>query len=145
MHHIEKEIDLRIPVATAYEQWRRFEEFPRFMQGVKEVRRLGHNRLFWRAEILGQDVEWEAVITNEIPPRRIAWQSVTGHPNRGAVEFTPAEPSGCRVKLALDYQPLGVAEEIGDALGLLSLRVHGDLDRFRDYMETPRSGQIAAD
>ena len=37
---IEKSIDVDVPVHTAYNQWTQFEEFPRFMEGVEEVRQL---------------------------------------------------------------------------------------------------------
>jgi uncharacterized membrane protein len=35
---IEKSIEVNVPVRTAYNQWAQFEEFPRFMEGVVEVR-----------------------------------------------------------------------------------------------------------
>ncbi|SOZ26980.1 protein of unknown function (plasmid) [Cupriavidus taiwanensis] len=37
MSTIEESIDVRVPVQVAYQQWCRFEEFPRFMEGVEEV------------------------------------------------------------------------------------------------------------
>ena len=52
---IHKSIDIDVPVRTAYDQWTQFEDFPRFLDGVKEVRQLDDKRLFWRAEILGKD------------------------------------------------------------------------------------------
>src|SRR5688572_17923910 len=135
MKRLVSEIRIRAPVAAVYEQWLRFEEFPRFMKGVKEVRRLDEQRLFWRVEILGQDIEWEARVTETSPQRRIAWESVTGHPNRGSVEFTATDSSHCLVKLTVEYQPLGMAETIGDAFGVLVPRVERDLMDFRDFME----------
>lgn len=40
MAKIEKSITVNVPVSVAYNQWTQFEEFPRFMEGVKEVRQL---------------------------------------------------------------------------------------------------------
>ena len=48
MSTIEKFIDVNVPVYTAYAQWMRFEEFPQFMEGVKEVNRLDVKRLHWK-------------------------------------------------------------------------------------------------
>ena len=42
---IEEKINLDVPVATAYNQWTQFEEFPQFMEGVEEVRQLDEKTL----------------------------------------------------------------------------------------------------
>ena len=67
MSFIEKSIVVDVPVRTAYNQWTQFEEFPRFMEGVKEVKQTDDKRLHWRAEVMGKDVEWTAEITQQIP------------------------------------------------------------------------------
>ena len=53
MATIEESIDVEVPVETAYNQWTQFEEFPRFMEGVEEVRQLDDTRLHWVAELGG--------------------------------------------------------------------------------------------
>jgi uncharacterized membrane protein len=40
MEHVEKVIEVNRPVSTVYNQWTQFEEFPMFMDGVKEVRQI---------------------------------------------------------------------------------------------------------
>jgi uncharacterized membrane protein len=40
-----------------------------------------------------------------------------------------------RVMLQLEYEPEGVVENVGDAIGVVSARVKGDLERFKDYLE----------
>jgi uncharacterized membrane protein len=50
-------------VKAACNQWTQFEEFPRFMEGVKEVQQLDDTHLHWKAEIGGQEKEWNAEIT----------------------------------------------------------------------------------
>lgn len=135
MQRIERQITVNVPAAVAYAQWTQFEEFPRFMEGVKKVQQLDEKRLFWRAHIWGQDVEWEAEIYEQIPDQRIAWRSTVGHPNSGAVYFAPLEADRCVITLALEYEPLGAAEKVADALGALALKVDGDLRRFREFIE----------
>src|SRR5215211_6342454 len=73
MASIEKSIDVRAPVNVAYNQWTQFEEFPRFMEGVKSVQQLDDKRLRWVAEIGGQEADWEAEITEQTPDQRVAW------------------------------------------------------------------------
>jgi hypothetical protein len=38
----------------------------------------------------------------------------------------------------MGYEPEGLVEKAGDLLGVASHRVHGDLERFKEYLE--RSG-----
>ncbi len=136
MASIEKSVEVNVPLRTAYNQWTQFEEFPRFMQGVEEVRQIDTKRLYWHAEIGGKDKEWEAEIVEQTPDQRLAWRSITGAPNGGIVTFEPLEANRTRVTLQMDYEPEGFVESVGSALGLVSGRVEGDLQRFKEYIES---------
>ncbi|HZJ16963.1 MAG TPA: SRPBCC family protein [Chthoniobacteraceae bacterium] len=135
MQRIEKDIEVNEPLSTVYNQWTQFESFPHFMEGVKSVRQLDDRHLAWRAEILGREVDWEAEIIEQVPDECIAWRCTSGHPNMGAVYFEPLGPDRTKVTLVLEYEPLGAAEKIADALGALSIRVEGDLRRFKKFIE----------
>ena len=135
MENIEKSIEVDVPVSTVYNQWTQFEQFPQFMEGVKEVRQLDDKRLHWRAEIAGRDKEWEAEIFEQIPDQRVAWRSLRGAKNSGMVNFTPLGPNKTSVNLKLNYDPEGPVENMGDALGITSARVAGDLKRFKEFIE----------
>jgi len=135
MASVEKSIDVNVPVRTAYNQWTQFEDFPNFMEGVKEVRQLGDQRLHWRAEIAGKEKAWDALIVEQTPDQRVAWRSTTGADNAGAVTFQPLGPDETRVNLQLTYDPEGFLENVGDALGLVSGRVQGDLERYKEFIE----------
>jgi uncharacterized membrane protein len=135
MATIEKTIDIDVPVRTAYNQWTQFEEFPQFMAGVKEVRQIDDQHLHWRAEVLGKDVEWDAEITRQIPDRSISWHSTSGAKNSGTVAFQSIEPEKTRLTMTIDYEPEGVAETSGSGLGMVSMRVEGDLRRFKEFIE----------
>jgi uncharacterized membrane protein len=135
MANIEKSIDVHVPVHTAYNQWTQFEQFPRFMEGVREVRQLDDTHLHWRAEIAGKDTEWDAVITEQIPDERIAWTNTSGAKNAGVVTFHKIDPQTTRLMLQLDYEPEGAMENIGSALGMVGRRVEGDLERFKEFIE----------
>jgi uncharacterized membrane protein len=136
MSQIERSIDVAVPVSTAYNQWTQFEEFPRFMEGVEEVRQLDDRHLHWRAEVGGKEVEWDAEIVDQIPDKRIAWMSTSGAKNAGVVTFHRLSDDRTRIMLQVDYEPEGAVETIGDALGVVSRRTAGDLERFRDFIET---------
>ena len=136
MASIQKPIDVDVPVRTAYNQWTQFEEFPRFMDGVEEVRQLDDRRLHWRAKVAGKIEEWDAVITEQIPDERVAWRNTTGADNAGVVTFHHLSANSTRVMLQLEYDPQGLVENVGSALGLVERRVEGDLKRFKEFIES---------
>ena len=135
MSTIEQSIDVNVPVHTAYNQWTQFEEFPRFMERVEEVRQLDDRRLHWRANIGGRIEEWDAVITEQHPDERIAWKNTTGAPNAGVVTFHRLADNKTRIMLQMEYDPQGVVENLGDLLGMVSRRVANDLERFKAFIE----------
>jgi len=138
MASIEQSVEVNVPVRTAYNQWTQFEEFPRFMEGVEAVRQLDDKRLHWRANIGGKVKEWEADITEQRPDERIAWRSREGAPNAGVVTFHRLDDGRSKVMLQVDYQSEGVVENVGDAVGAVSARVKGDLQRFKQFIESRR-------
>jgi uncharacterized membrane protein len=128
-------IEVDVPLSTAYNQWTQFEDFPKFMEGVREVRQIDDTHLHWRAEIAGKEQEWDAEITHQIPDRRIAWRSTSGARNEGCVTFEPLSDSRTRIELRIDYEPRGAVETLGGAVGAVDMRVGGDLRRFRSFIE----------
>jgi hypothetical protein len=135
MARVAKTIEVEVPVRTAYNQWTQFEEFPRFMEGVEEVRQLDDRRLHWKASVGGKKEEWEAEIREQVPDEKIIWRSIDGKENAGMVTFDNLGPTLTRVHLEMSYDPEGFVENVGDALGFASRRVEGDLQRFKDYIE----------
>src|SRR5690606_2527003 len=136
MAHIEDTIEVDVPVRVAYNQWTQFQEFPRFMEGVKEVRQLDDKRLHWRAEVGGKELEWTAEITQQVPDERIGWRSTGGATNAGSVTFQPLGDNRCHITLRLEYEPQGAVEKAGSAVGVVSARVKGDLKRFKEFIES---------
>jgi uncharacterized membrane protein len=132
---IDAEIEIGVPVTTAYNQWTQFEEFPQFMEGVDEVKQLDDTQLHWAATIAGRHAEWDAKIIEQKPDRRITWESVDGKRTRGTVTFEAKGPARSRVRLHMSYQPDSPAEQVGSAMGLDSRRIHADLARFRELIE----------
>ena len=135
MASIQKPIDVDVPVRTAYNQWTQFEEFPRFMEGVEEF---ASSTI---ADCTGarrsvEDEEWDAVITEQIPDERVAWRNTTGADNAGVVTFHHLSPNTTRVMLQIEYDPQGLVENVGSALGLVEHRVEGDLKRFKEFVES---------
>lgn len=135
MERIKKSIEIDCPLSRVYNQWTQFEEFPQFMEGVKEVRQLDDKHLHWRASIGGKEKEWTAEIIEQIPDDRIAWKSESGEYTSGQVEFARLGDDRTQVSLELSYDPKGFIENTGDALGLVARRVENDLEHFKKFIE----------
>ncbi len=136
MSQIQKSVDVNVPVRTAYNQWTQFEEFPRFMRGVEEVRQVDDRHLHWKALVGGKTVEWDAEIHEQVPDQCIAWRSTSGVHNEGTVLFKSLGPSRCRITLLMTVEPQRFTEKVGDALGAISSQVRNDLDRFQAFIES---------
>jgi uncharacterized membrane protein len=128
-------IEVNVPVRTAYNQWTQFEDFPQFMGSVHEVRQLDDRHLHWKANVAGEEKEWDAEITEQIPDQRIAWRSIGGVLNAGVVTFHRLSADWTRVTLQMDYQPEGPVEKIGDMLGAVRLETRANLQRFKEMLE----------
>lgn len=133
---VEEAIEVDVPVSTAYNQWTQFEELPKFMESVHEVRQLDDRHLHWRASVAGKEEEWDAEITEQIPDQRIAWRSTGGVHNAGAVTFHKISDSKTRIMLQMDYDPRSIDEKIGNALGLVKMQTKSNLRRFKKLVET---------
>ncbi len=136
MTSITKSIDINVPVRTAYDQWTQFESFPEFMEGVESITQLDDKTLHWKVNVAGRDSEFDATITEQIPDERVAWKSISGKENAGVVTFHRLGEGQTKVTVQMDYEPDGVAEHVGGALGLDDRRVQGDLDRFKEFIES---------
>jgi len=135
VERVERSVEVDCPIRTVYNQWTQFEEFPRFISGVKEVVQLDDTHVHWRAEVRGKDKEWDAEITEQIPDQRISWRSTSGEENAGTVRFEPLPGNRTLVRLALGYEPAGARENAGDALGLFTSHVENTMKDFKDYIE----------
>jgi uncharacterized membrane protein len=143
MPRFEDTIEVDVPVRTAYDQWTQFESFPSFMEGVESVVQEDDRTLCWTAVIAGQRKTWIAQITDQTPDTRIAWKSVEGADNAGAVLFEALGDRRTRITLKLDADPEGVVETVGANIGFLERRVKGDLQRFKKFLES-RSAETGA-
>lgn len=99
-------IEVKAPLQSVYDQWTQFEEFPRFMRDVVEVRQHGPDALSWKVLIGGKEKQWEAQIV------------------------------ATRVTVVMEYEPEGFLEKAGDILGVPSGHVEESLKSFRELIES---------
>ena len=122
-------------VRTVYDQWTQFEEFPRFMESVDRIEQIDDKHLHWVASFSGSRHEWDAEITEQVPDQRVAWRSVDGKTNAGEVTFRSMDAGTTVITVQMDWEPEGLKEKVGGALGFDDHRVAGDLDRFERVLD----------
>ena len=133
--HVEESVVVHVPVRTAYDQWTQFEDFPLFMKDVDLVEQIDPTRLHWKTSMRGVTREWNAVITEQIPDARVAWESEDGARNAGVVTFHELEDETTKVMLQLDFEPEGALEHYADAVGVVEQRAKKDLAAFKGFIE----------
>jgi uncharacterized membrane protein len=142
---VHKAINVNAPVEQVYDYWNNFENFPRFMSNLREVRRLGNDQSHWVAEgPANTPVEWDAIVTQRIPNQLLAWKSLPGSTvaNAGRVRFDRNPDGSTRVTVQMSYNPPAgaaghaVARLLGD--DPLTM-MHEDLARFKSLIETGKT------
>jgi uncharacterized membrane protein len=137
---LEKSIRIDASPDEVYDMWTNYENFPRFMSHVVEVRDLGRRRSHWVVQgPAGTQFEFDSVLTEQTKNRRLAWRSEPGAqiPNAGSVEFEPYR-GGTRVTVRLSYSP--PAGALGHGLAALfgsdpKGQMDDDLARMKQYIE----------
>jgi uncharacterized membrane protein len=135
MASVTKSIDVHVPISTVYNQWTQFETFPEFMGGVDQITQLDDRRLHWKVTVGGQTREFDAEVTEQNPEERVAWKSIDGETHAGVVTFHKLADDETRVTVQLDWQPDGIVEKAGAAVGIDDHQVSSDLDRFKSFIE----------
>lgn len=136
MRQIRHSIEVNVPLRAAYNQWTQFEDFPRFMEGVLEVRQKDDVHLHWRAERHGQSVEWDSEIVDQVPDLLIAWRDLDGPGNHGSIHFHPLREDQTRIELTMDLASSGTQPvDESEHENRTRHRIGADLQRFKDMLE----------
>ena len=141
MQRVEKSIRVKAPASKVYEFWRNFENFPRFMENVEEVRCLDAEcrRSHWKIEgPMGTSVEYDADLTQDEPNRAIAWNSTGGNiETTGQVTFSEQDDNTLVHVIMQWASPPGgpVGEAAAEMLQHPEKSLEEDLQRFKDIVE----------
>ena len=138
MPKVEDSIEVQVPVQQAYNQWTQFEEFPKFMEGIQSVQQLDDGHVKWVAQVRGEPREWTTEITEQQPDEKIAWKTVEGEvKNDGVVTFEQVGDAQTRINVEMDVEGESRLENVaGDLLGVVKGQVRGDLERFKQLIES---------
>jgi uncharacterized membrane protein len=131
------QIEVEVPVATAWNLWSNLEQMPSWMKWIESVKILEDDPELSRWTLVSGSFHfsWLSRILKTIPQQIIQWESVDGLPNRGAIRFYDRGPSSI-VKLSIAYSIPGIIGKVMDNLFLgrvVESTLQADLNRFRDY------------
>ena len=138
MPKVQDSIEVQAPVRHAYNQWTQFEEFPKFMEGIQSVQQLDDTHVQWVAEIAGKSRQWTTEITEQQPDKKVAWKTIDGEvKNDGVVSFEQVAGGQTRVNVQMDVESESTVENVAaDLLGVVKRQVRGDLERFKQLIES---------
>jgi uncharacterized membrane protein len=148
---LQKTITVDLPVEAVYAFWTMYENFPRFMSRVLEVRpstRQGQSH--WSVEGPGGvPIAFDAEVTKSIPNQVFAWRSVEGSivGHAGMVHFESMPEGRTRLHIRMSYNPPGgwFGHGIAKAFGVdPKSSLDADLARMKTYLETGRPPHDAA-
>jgi uncharacterized membrane protein len=105
------------------------------MEGVERVEQLDDTHLHWVAEIAGKRDEWTPRSPNKSRTSGLHGLRREAKVTLGVVTFHRSSDDETRVTVQLDWQPEGMAENVGTALGFDDRQVSKDLERFKERIE----------
>ncbi len=136
MSQVIETVDVEVPVRTAYDQWTQFESFPQFLSFVESITQTDETHTHWKVKIAGVQREYDAEITEQKPDERVAWNSIGDEAdNAGVVTFHRLGDAETRVTVQLDWNPQGLVEKAGAALGVDNASIKNDLKNFKTFVE----------
>lgn len=135
-----KAINISAPVDEVYRFWRNFENFPLFMNHVKEISVRGDVSTWKVAGPAGSTVEFQSRLTQDIPNDSIAWETLPDSQvqSAGFVRFDENRDGSTRVTVQMDYVP--PAGALGHTVAQLfgvdpRQAMHEDLIRLKSLLE----------
>jgi len=142
---VHESVEVQAPLQEVFTYWSNFENFPKFMSNIEEVRMTGQDTSHWRVKgPLGKSVEFDAKTTEMDPSRGIGWNTVEGEVmTSGEVRFEEVLPDRTRVEVTMNYaDPPGgkVGEVVANVLSDPEKSVREDLQNFAGIVDRGELG-----
>lgn len=141
---VNKTININAPIDEVYRFWRNFENFPRFMEHVKEISTQGDVSTWKVAGPAGSSFEFQSQVTQDISNNLINWETLSDSQvhHSGFVRFDENADGNTRVSVQMSYVP--PAGALGHAVAQLfrvdpRQAMHEDLVRLKSLLEEGRT------
>ena len=136
MSMVQQAIEVSAPLHTVYEQLAAFENYPRFMTGVRQVTPIGNDQTHWIMEVEGRRREFDAQITECSLDERVSWSTMEGPLLAETITLRPMGETKTQVvaQLEADIAFLLPSDRHGQAS--LTKRLKADLTTFKGMVES---------
>jgi hypothetical protein len=132
---IQRWTDVALPIDQVYEEFTKFDQFPRFMHRVLNVEQKKPDKISWSEKIWFSSRQWEGRVTERRKNDRIVWTTKGGMSHKGIVSFHKLAPNLTRVMVDMEFEPNGMMEKMASGLRFVMRAVQADLARFKTYVE----------
>jgi hypothetical protein len=132
---IQRWTDVALPIDQVYEEFTKFDQFPRFMHRVLNVEQKGRDKIGWSEKIWFSSRQWEGRVTERRKNDRIVWKTNSGMEHKGIVSFHKLADNLTRVMVDMEFEPNGMVEKMASGLRFVKRAVQADLARFKTYVE----------
>jgi hypothetical protein len=132
---IQRWTDVALPLDQVYEEFTKFDQFPRFMHRVLNVEQKKPDKISWSEKIWFSSRQWEGRVTERRKNDRIVWTTKGGMSHKGIVSFHKLAPNLTRVMVDMEFEPNGMMEKMASGLRFVKRAVQADLARFKTYVE----------
>jgi hypothetical protein len=132
---IQRWTDVALPIDQVYEEFTKFDQFPRFMHRVLNVEQKKPDKISWSEKIWFSSRQWEGRVTERRKNDRIVWTTKGGMSHKGIVSFHKLAPNLTRVMVDMEFEPNGMMEKMASGLRFVKRAVQADLARFKTYVE----------
>jgi polyketide cyclase/dehydrase/lipid transport protein len=136
MSMVQQAIEVSAPLHTVYEQLAAFENYPRFMSGVRQVTPIGLDQTHWIMDVDGKRREFDAQITERSIDERVSWSTMEGPLLAETLTLRPLGETKTQIvaQLEADIAFLMPSDRHGQAS--LTKRLKEDLTTFKGLVES---------
>jgi len=136
MSMVQQAIEVSAPVHTVYEQLAAFENYPRFMTGVRQVTPIGADQTHWIMDVDGKRREFDAQIIERSPDERVSWSTMEGPLLAETITLRPMGETKTQVVAQLEADIAFLMPSDRHGQESLNRRLKADLTTFKGLVES---------
>ncbi|MFI5932670.1 SRPBCC family protein [Actinoplanes sp. NPDC051494] len=140
MSMVQQAVEISAPLHAVYEQLAKFENYPRFMTGVRRVTPTGADQTHWVMDVEGHRTEFDAQITERSLDERVSWATTEGPRLAETITLRPMGETRTQIVAQLEADVAFLLPSDRHGQETLRKRLQADLNTFKGLIETGKLG-----